>query len=148
MNLVINKAAKRSYEILESFEAGMKLSGWEVKTLRKKHGSIKEAYITVDDEVWLVAAHIPLYQANQKHYEGLDPYQRRKLLLNKNQIEKLKASQKQKGLTVIPLRIYDKGGLIKIEIAFARGKKLHDKRSDMKAKTSKREADRAMKERW
>lgn len=149
MNLLINKTARRSYEMLETLEAGMKLAGWEVKTLRQKHGSIKEAYITVDNnEVWLVNAHIPAYQPNQKLYEGIDPYQSRKLLLHRNQIEKLKESQKQKGLTIVPLRIYQKGNLIKIEIAIARGKKLHDKRSDMKNKTSKREVERAMKERY
>lgn len=148
MNLLVSKTVRRSYEILESFEAGIKLAGWETKTLRKKHGSIKEAYITVDNEVWLMNAHIPLYQPNQKQYEGIDPYQIRKLLLHTAQIEKIKESQKQKGLTIVPLRIYEKGNLIKIEIAVARGKKLHDKRSDLKNRTSKREAERAMKERY
>ena len=145
MNLLVNKTVRQSYEILESFEAGIKLAGWEVKTLRKKHGSIKEAYVTVDEEVWLVGAHIPLYQPNQKQYEGLDPYQSRKLLLHHEQIEKIKDSQKQKGLTIVPMAIYEKGGLIKIEIAIARGKKLHDKRSDLQNRTSKREAERAIK---
>lgn len=148
MNLLVNKTVRRSYEILESFEAGIKLAGWEVKTLRKKHGSIKEAYITVDEEVWLVGAHIPLYQPNQKQHEGLDPYQNRKLLLHHEQIEKIKDSQKQKGFTIVPLAIYEKGGLIKVEIAIARGKKLHDKRSDLKNRTSKREAERAMKDQY
>src|SRR5690606_10236799 len=101
----VNKTVRRSYEVLESFEAGIKLAGWEVKTLRKKHGSIKEAYITVDDEVWLVGAHIPLYQPNQKQHEGLDSYQNRKLLLHHEQIEKIKDSQKQKGLTIVPMAI-------------------------------------------
>lgn len=148
MNLLVNKTVRRSYEVLESFEAGIKLAGWEVKTLRKKHGSIKEAYITMEEEVWLVGAHIPLYQPNQKQHEGLDPYQKRKLLLHHEQIEKIKDSQKQKGLTIVPMAIYEKGGLIKVEIAIARGKKLHDKRSDLKNRTSKREAERAMKDQY
>jgi SsrA-binding protein len=145
MNLLVNKTVKRSYEIIDIFEAGIKLLGWETKTLRKKHGSLKEAYITIDNEAWLVNCYLPLFQPNQKIYEGTDPYHKRKLLLSRKQIEKLKESLKQKGLTIVPLRIYEKGQLIKIEIAIARGKKLHDKRNDLKNRTSKREAERAMK---
>lgn len=145
MNLLSNKRAKFNYEILESFEAGIKLTGSEVKTLRKKQGSLKEAYIKVDDEVFLVAAHIPPFQSGHKDMETYDPYQQRKLLLNKKQIEKIRASLKQKGLTVVPLSIYSKANLIKIEIAIARGKKQHDKRNTLKNRTSKRDAERAMK---
>lgn len=145
MNLLVNKFAKRNYEILDTYEAGIKLSGWEVKTLRQKHGSIKESYVTIDNQVFLVNAHLPLFQANQKIYEGADPYQKRKLLLSRKQIEKLKSELKQKGLSVIPMRIYEKGNLIKIEIAVGRGKKQHDKRADLKNRTSKREAERAIK---
>ena len=145
MNLLVNKFAKRNYEIIDTFEAGIKLAGWEVKTLRKKHGSIKEAYVTVNTEVFLINAHLPLFQPNQKLYERVDPYQKRKLLLSRKQIEKLKSSLKQKGLAIIPLRIYEKGQLIKIEIAVGKGKKQHDKRSDLKNRTSKREAERAIK---
>lgn len=145
MNLLVNKTVKRSYEIIDTYEAGIKLAGWEVKTLRKKHGSLKEAYVTVDDEVWLVNCYLPLFQPNQKLYEGTDPYQKRKLLLSRKQIEKLKASQKQQGLTIVPMRMYEKGQLIKIEIAVARGKKLHDKRADLKDRTSKREVERIIK---
>jgi SsrA-binding protein len=130
---------------MDTFEAGIKLAGWEVKTLRKKHGSIKESYITINNEAFLINAHLPLFQPNQKIYEGVDPYQKRKLLLSRKQIEKLKTSLKQKGLAIIPLRIYEKGNLIKIEIAIGKGKKQHDKRSDLKDRTSKREAERAIK---
>jgi SsrA-binding protein len=145
MNLLVNKQVKRSYEIMDTFEAGVKLQGWEVKSLRLKHGSIKEAYITVDNEVFLIGAHFPLFQAGHAHQESLDPYQKRKLLLSRKQIEDLKASQKRQGLTVVPMRIYEKGNLIKIEIAVARGKKLHDKRKTLKDRTSKREVERAIK---
>ncbi len=146
MNLLINKKARHSYEILDTFEAGIQLTGSEVKSLRKKHGSLKEAYLSLlGDEVFLVSCHIPPYQAGHKIYENIDTYRKRKLLLHKKQIEKLKEKIKQRGLTLIPLRIYEKGRLIKIEIAVARGKKLHDKRADMKKRTAKREAQRVMK---
>ncbi len=145
MNLLVHKTVKQGYEILETFEAGIKLAGWEVKTLRQKHGSLKESYITADNEIWLVNCYLPLFQPNQKIYEGTDPYQKRKLLLSKQQIKKIKESQKRQGLTIVPLRIYEKGQLIKIEIAIARGKKKHDKRNDLKDKTAKRDAQRAMK---
>jgi len=146
MNLLVNKTVRRSYEIIDTLEAGIKLAGWEVKTLRKKHGSLKEAYVTVDAEVWLANSYIPLYQPGHTENDGRDPYQKRKLLLSRKQIESLKSSQKQKGLTIVPMRIYEKGQLLKIEIAVARGKKLHDKRKTMKDRTSKRDAERAIKD--
>lgn len=145
MNLLVNKTVRRSYEIIETLEAGIKLAGWEVKTLRKKHGSLKEAYISIDDEVWLVNTYIPLYQPTQPQQESADPYRKRKLLISKKQREQMQASQKQKGLTIVPIRIYEKGQLLKIEIAIAKGKKLYDKRQDLKNRTSKRDAERAVK---
>ena len=146
MNVLVNKTVRRSYEILDTLEAGIKLLGWEVKTLRKKHGSLKEAYITVDTEVWLVNCYIPLFQPGQKMHEGTDPYHKRKLLVSKKQIASLKSSLKQKGLTIVPMRIYAKGQLLKIEIAIAKGKKNYDKRKDLKDRTSKRDAERAIKD--
>lgn len=145
MNLLINKSIRHHYEVLETYEAGLKLSGWEVKSLRKKHGSIKESYIVVDTEIWLVNAYIPLYQPNNSEQKEGDPYQKRKLLLSQKQIEQLHTAQKEKGLTVVPIRVYSKNNLIKIEIAIARGKKLHDKRKTLKERTTKREVQRAMK---
>ena len=145
MNLLVNKKIHHSYEIIETFEGGLKLTGSEVKTLRLKHGSLKEAYITIDNDVFLTSCHIPHFQPGQKIFEGVDTYRKRKILLHKNQIEKLKSKIKQKGLTIVPIRIYTKNNLLKIEIAVARGKQLHDKRNDMKNKTSKREAERAAK---
>jgi SsrA-binding protein len=146
MNLLVNKKLHHSYEVMDTLEAGIKLNGSEVKSLRKKHGSLKEAYISVmNNEVFLVSCHIPPYQPGHKIYENIDTYRKRKLLLHKKQIEKLKEKTKQKGLTLAPVRIYEKGNLIKIEIAVAKGKKLHDKRADLKNRTSKREAERAMK---
>lgn len=145
MNSLVNKTVRRSYEIIDTYEAGIKLAGWEVKTLRKKHGSLKEAYITIDEQVWLVNCYLPLFQPNQKMYEGTDPYQKRKLLLSRKQIDSLKSDLKQKGLTIVPLRIYEKGQLLKIEIAVAKGKKNYDKRKDLKDRTSKRDVERAIK---
>ena len=146
MNLLVNKGVNRSYEIIETVEAGIKLAGWEVKTLRQKHGSIKEAYVTINDEVFLVGAHIPPYQGGHKDLENVDPYRPRKLLLSKDQIKQLTESAKQRGLTLVPVCIYEKGNLIKVEIALAKGKKKYDKRNDMKDRSAKREADRAMKD--
>lgn len=145
MNLLVHKKIHHSYEVLETFEAGLKLTGSEIKTLRQKHGSLKESYITVNEEVFLVGCHLPPFQPGHIMYEHIDTYQKRKLLLSKKQIKFLQAKGKQRGLSVVPIRIYTKGSLIKIEIALARGKKLHDKRADMKNKTSKREAERAIK---
>ncbi len=146
MNLLINKKLNHSYETLDKFEAGIELTGSEVKSLRKKQGSLREAYVVMqNNEVFLNSCHIPHFQGGHKIYENLDTYRLRKLLLHKKQIEKLKEKTKQKGLTLVPVRMYTKGNLIKIEIAVARGKKLHDKRQDLKNRTNKREAERAMK---
>lgn len=145
MNLLVNKKIRHSYEIISTFEAGLKLTGSEVKSLRQKHGSLKEAYITGTDELFLVSCHIPHFQAGHTIYENMDTYRKRKLLLHKKQITELKQKTKERGLTIAPVRIYTKGPFIKIEIALVRGKKLHDKRNDMKNKTAKRDAERAIK---
>ena len=146
MNLLVNKKIRHNYEILESLEVGIELLGTEVKSLRQKHGSLKESYIKEkNNEVFLVSCHIPPFQPGHKIYENFDSYRKRKLLLHKKQIEKLREKTKQRGLTLVPVRIYEKGNLIKLELAVARGKKLHDKRADLKNRTAKREAERAMK---
>lgn len=147
MTLLSNKRARYDYTIIDSFEAGIKLSGSEVKSLRKGYGSLKESYISIDDEVFLKNAHIPPFQGGHKDQESYDPYQKRKLLLHSKEILKLKAALKEKGLTVIPLGIYSKNNLIKIEIAVARGKKQYDKRQALKERSAKRDAERAMSER-
>lgn len=147
MRYLVYKRARFDYEIINSFEAGIKLNGSEVKSLRKSHGSLKESYITVNDEVFLIGAHIPPFQGGHKDMESYDPYRKRKLLLHQKEIQQLKAAQKEKGLTVIPLQIYSKGNLIKIEIAIARGKKQYDKRHALKDRTAQRDAERAMHQR-
>ncbi len=146
MDLLVNKTAHHNYEILETFEAGIRLSGYEVKTLKAKHGSLKESYVTHKDGfLRLVKCHIPLYQSGHALYENFDVYRQRDLLLHKKQIQKLSEELKQKGKSLIPLRIYLKGNLIKLEIALARGKKKYDKRNDLKDRTTKREVERIIK---
>lgn len=145
-DLLVHKSIRHHYEILEQYEAGIQLHGWEVKSLRNKHGSIKESYIVIDNnEVWLINAFIPAYQANHALRKNDDPYRKRKLLFSRKEIQELIGEQKHKGLTLVPTKIYNKNNLIKIGVALARGKKLHDKRASLKDRTAKREAERAMK---
>ncbi len=153
MNLLTNKRATHDYEIKERFEAGISLHGWEVKSLRQKHGSLSESYVTVKrnergtPELFLKKAHIPHYQPNQISENG-DPYRERKLLLKKKEIAHIAEALKQKGVSVIPLRIYEKGNLMKVEIALAKGKKKHDKREDLKKRAIQREIQQKMKTLW
>lgn len=143
--LVSNRKAHFDYEILETFEAGMMLVGTEVKSLRAHQGSLQDAYILISaNEVILKNSSIAPYQygAVFNHPERRD----RKLLLHKREIEKLRKMSDDKGLTIIPLSIYLKEGLIKIKIAVARGKKHYDKRESIKAKEEKRHIDRVLKE--
>ncbi len=143
-DLCQNKRARFSYEILETFEAGMVLLGSEIKSLRNHGGSIAEAYVTVSSgEAYLKNATIAPYSHGStfNHEEKRD----RKLLLHKYELEKLVVAMQQKGLTIIPLAIYLKKGRAKLKIALARGKKAHDKRSDVKKREQEREIARAMK---
>ncbi|MEK7653294.1 MAG: SsrA-binding protein SmpB [Patescibacteria group bacterium] len=142
-----NKEAAFSYELIDSFEAGLVLSGPEVKSVKNGRVSLKGSYISIDQssEAWLVGAHIAPYlpaKGNQADYE---PDRRRKLLLNKKEIHSLLGKGKQKGLTIIPLSVYTKRGLIKVEIALARGKSKVDKRETIKKREAQREIRRAMK---
>jgi SsrA-binding protein len=144
MNLLVNKSVQLHYELLERFDAGIVLSGSEVKSLRSKKGSIKEAYIKVHDDVVLTNAYIPVYQQHAE-LENYDPYQPRTLLLNKKEVQQIKKGLKQKGHTVVPIRIYASKRFIKIELALAKGKQQHDKRETLKKKAIQRDIDREMK---
>jgi len=147
MDLLVHKNAHRSYHILERFEAGISLSGTEVKSLRQKHGSLREAYIKVNsDGALLVQAHIPAYQGKQPYLENYQSLIPRKLLLKKQELKQIREALHQQGQTIIPLRIYLAKNLIKVELAIARGKKLFDKRNDLKNRTAQREIHRAIKE--
>jgi SsrA-binding protein len=127
-----NRRARHEYHILESWEAGLVLLGTEVKALREGRANLGDAYGEIrDGEVWLVKMHIgPYEQGNRENHE---PFRRRKLLLNRREIRKIRPRLEEQGLTLVPLRIYFKHGLVKLELGLGRGKKMHDKR-DAKAK--------------
>jgi SsrA-binding protein len=138
-----NKKARRDYHILETFEAGLVLVGTEVKSLRDGKASLAEAYARLrDDELYLVGAHIPEYTHGNR--QNHDPTRARKLLLHRREIDRLRDKIEEKGLTLIPLRLYWKGGRAKIEIALGRGKKDYDRRQDVAKREAQREMDRAM----
>lgn len=138
-----NRQASHHYELLERFEAGMVLAGTEVKALREGKASLREAYAEVRArEVWLVNLHVPEYRAGGPWNHA--PLRTRKLLLHRQEINKLAGKTQQKGLTLIPLRIYFNNGTAKCEIALARGKKVWDRRRNEREKEARREADAAM----
>ena len=146
MNVLCNnKKATFKYAFIKKLEAGMVLNGWEVKSLKSGNGQLSESYISIKkSEVFLNNAHIkPL---SSKNYSDIqNPTANRKLLLNRREISMLHGQISQKGLTLVPLKIYAKNGLIKIEIALSKGKKLHDKREDQKNKDWQRQKDRLKK---
>ena len=141
-----NRRARHKYEVLERFEAGLELQGSEVKSLRQGGAQIAEAYAAVNDgEVWLLGAYIPPYEpaATMNH----EPDRPRKLLLHKREIERLQGKSQQKGLTLVPLRIYFKGPRAKLELALARGKEQRDRRRELRARDQRREIDRELSDR-
>jgi len=138
-----NRAASYNYHLLESFEAGMVLLGTEVKSLRSGKVSLREAYAVVRGrEAWLINCHIPEYQPGGPFNHV--PLRPRKLLLHSREINKLAGKTQEKGLTLVPLRIYFKDGMAKCEVALARGKKYHDRRESERTKEAKREAKDAL----
>ena len=141
-----NRKAKFEYFLHDEFEAGISLKGSEIKSIRSGQISIKEAYIRVDEhEAWLMEAHVaPYAEANRFNHEPRRP---RQLLLRKREIRKLRDSVRKKGLTIIPTKVYLKGGRAKIEIALARGKKLHDKRHAIATREVERDLKRQMRDR-
>ncbi len=141
-----NRKARHEYEIMETFEAGMALVGTEVKSLRQGRASLADAHAEVrNGEIWLMEADINIYP--QGTYTNHEPRRPRKLLLTRREIKRLTGKTAERGLTLIPLRIYFKGAWAKVEIALARGKKLHDKRETIKQREADREMRRAVKER-
>jgi SsrA-binding protein len=138
-----NKRARFDYEILDTWECGIVLTGTEVKSLRDGRAQITDAYgIVKDGEVWLLNAHISPYA--QGNIWNHDPVRTRKLLLNAKEIRELIGAVERKGLTLVALDLYFKHGRAKLKLGLARGKKLHDKRADIKAKDDAREVARAM----
>ena len=144
-NLIENKKAYFNYEILEKIEAGLELKGFEVKSLRNKRGSIVGARAIIrGGEGFIVGMDIPPYQPSNTP-DGYDSQRTRRLLLKKSEIKYLLGRAEQKGLTIIPIRAYNKGRNIKIEIAIARGKKKYDKRQKIKKREVKRKIERTLK---
>jgi len=142
--VVENRKARHEYHIEETYEAGLALVGTEVKSLRMGKGNLQDAYAVVKSgEVWVNNFHIsPYEQGNQFNHEPKRP---KKLLLHKAEIRRLLALQKEKGYTLIPLKIFFKHGLAKMDLAVAVGKKLYDKRQDIAERDSKRDIERALK---
>ena len=142
-----NKRASYDYELLESFEAGLQLTGSEVKSLRANGGSLAQAFARTragrgGPEVWLEGLHIQPYK--EASYNNHDPLRSRKLLLHKREIAKITAGLERKGLTLVPTKLYFKGGWAKVEVALARGKKRYDKRQDEAKRDAQRQIDRAL----
>jgi len=142
-----NKKAFFDYEIIEKFEAGIELMGSEVKAIREKRVSIKDSYIRfIKNEAFLMNSHIGVLTTTHAHY-GHEEYRVRKLLLHKKQLRKLEEKIARDGMTIVPLNLYfNHKNLVKVQIALAKGKQLHDKRQSLKEKTQKRDVARAIKE--
>lgn len=143
--ITTNRKARHEYHISESLEAGISLLGTEVKSLREGRANLQEAYCNFKDgELMLVQCHISPFK-HGGHFNH-DPLRPRKLLLHKRELKKWEAKLKQKGFTIVPLKLYFKAGKVKVEIGLVKGKKLYDKRSDIADRESKRKLDRVMKE--
>jgi len=144
--LALNKEAQRNFFIVEQFEAGIVLKGTEVKSIRLGKAQMRDSYAKIrNGELFLANLHVSPYEFGNRYNQ--DPLRERKLLLHRKEIEKLQIAVKEKGLTLVPLSLYLKNGKIKVKIATAKGKKLHDKRQDLKAKEAKREMERVLKSR-
>lgn len=138
-----NRKARHDYHIDDTYEAGLVLTGTEVKSLREGRASLVDGYAAVKEgEVWLHNVHIPEY--TQGTWTNHEPRRARKLLLHRDQIRKLNAKTKESGLTIVPLALYFKDGYAKVEIGVARGKKSYDKRHSLAEREAKRDADRAV----
>jgi SsrA-binding protein len=139
-----NRRASYEYEFLEKFEAGLALLGFEVKAIKTGHISLQGAYVIIrNNEAWLLNANIPAYQAKNTP-TAYEPTRSRKLLLHKAEISSLIGKSKQKGLTLVPLRVYTKKAKIKLEFSLARGKKEFDKREQIKKREFEREKQKAL----
>ena len=139
-----NKKAYHDYFILETYEAGIELYGTEVKSIRMGHCSIKEAYVEIHaGEIFVDGMHISPYEKGNLF--NRDPLRKKRLLMHSSEIRKLGQKIKEKGFTLVPLQVYLKGSLVKVEVGLAKGKKLYDKREDIAKKDMKREAEREFK---
>lgn len=140
-----NRQARFQYEVLESFEAGIVLQGTEVKSIREGRVNLRDGYADIKEgEVWLRNVHVSPHSTASQVFNH-DPRRSRKLLMHRDEIRRLIGKVEQKGLTLIPLKMYLKNGRVKVSLGLCRGKKLHDKREDLKQKQAKREMERALK---
>lgn len=142
-----NRRASHDYHLLESFEAGLALTGTEIKSVRAHKVSLQRAYVVPRaDELWLVEANIAPYEhGNRENHDALRP---RKLLLHRREIEKVLEALQTKGMTMVPTRLYLKDGWAKVDVALAKGKKLYDKREDIARRDSERQVERALREKY
>lgn len=146
VNICRNKRASHEYEIYDTLECGLVLTGTEVKSLRNGFGSLEDAYAKIEgDEVWLINSDIPEY--SMAHRYNHKPKRPRKLLMHRREIAKFAGKASQQGYTLVPLKMYFKQGRAKVELAVARGKKQHDKRQDQKKAAAQREIRQAMRRR-
>ena len=142
-DIATNRQARFRYHFLETWEAGLVLTGTEVKSLREGKAQIKDGYASVrDGEVWLHNVHIPPYAPATR--ENHEPERDRKLLMHRSEIDRLVGRTREKGLTLVPTRLYLRNGRVKVEIALAKGKDVGDKRQTIKEREMKREMDRAI----
>ncbi len=140
-----NRKARYLYEILETYEAGIQLTGTEVKSIRAGKANLQDGYALIrDGEAWLINVHISPYTSSGQYFNH-EPRRTRKLLLHQQEIRKLIGKVEQQGLTLVPLKMYFKRGWVKVSIALAKGKKIYDKREDLKQRQDKRDIQRAMK---
>lgn len=143
-NMAYNRRAKHDYELLETMEAGISLLGTEVKSVKAGHMSLRSAFVTIHDEqAFLTNATIPPWQPKNTP-DSYDPTRSRQLLLKKSELKQLIGSRKSKGLTIVPIRVYNKGGRVKIEIALARGKKQYEKKQQKKEADIKRDTEKML----
>ena len=142
--LATNRRAKFEFFILKTMEAGIELRGTEVKSIRNNMINISESYCRIDEQMqaYLLNAHISHYDFGNRNNH--DPLRKRRLLLHRNEIRRLYGQVRQKGLTLIPMKVYLKKGLIKVEIGIGKGKKLHDKRNTIKRREAQRDVERAL----
>jgi len=142
--IVDNRRARHDYHLSDRVEAGLVLSGTEVKSLRGGEATLRQAYAEVrEGEAWLVGLHVPEY--SEGNLANHDPDRPRKLLLHRKEIERLASSVAEKGFTLIPTRLYFRGGRVKVELALARGKELRDKRRDLADRDAQRQIERELK---
>ena len=140
-----NRQARHLYEILEVYEVGVELVGTEVKSIRAGRVNLRDGYALIrNGQAWLINAHISPYERSAEYFNH-EPRRTRKLLLHRKEITKLIGQVEQKGLTLVPLKMYFKGSWVKITLGLGKGKKLHDKREDIKRRDDQRQMARAMK---